>query len=214
MNPLPDNPDFDCITLFPSIPAEGLLYPENHCRARIALHPGCRLVGLEPPDGLSVDGHDLIPAAETRIGGRRIGIWLIDNDIALSIRLVDDRPDTSVCLADHELEVLIVLLRHIHRIWVEGLQHCIDSRTLDSVHRQGIHIRPVQFLDDGILDLGPFPEPETGRLRKGRGECEYGECREQIFLHFRFISIIHKCKKHLAAAWRAIAVPFRQGMQK
>ena len=162
MNPLPDNPDLDCVTLFPAVPAKSLLHAENHRSARIALHPGCRLVSLEPLHGLSVDGHDLVPAAESRIGRRRAGIRLIDNDIALSIRLVDNRPDTSVCLADHELEVLIVLLRHIHRIWVEGLQHCIDSRTLDSVHRQGIHIRPVQFLDDGILDLGPFPESETG----------------------------------------------------
>jgi len=87
-----------------------------------------------------VDSHDFISASQPRLVCRRIHIWLIDNDIALFGRLIDNRADTAVSLADHKLEVLIVLLRNIHSIRVQILKHRLDSDLFNPVQRQGIHI--------------------------------------------------------------------------
>ena len=119
MNPLPDNLHLNGVTGSPTIPAEGLLHPENNSGPRIALHPGCGLVRLQALHGLAVNAHNLIAAAQSGISGRRSRIRLIDNHIALSIRLIDNCAYATIGFANHKLEVLILLLRNIHGIRIE-----------------------------------------------------------------------------------------------
>ena len=132
-----------------------------------------------------VDSHDFISASEPGLVCRRIHIWLIDNDIALFGRLIDNRADTAVSLADHKLEVLVVLLRNIHRIRIQVFQHRFDTHLFNTVQRQRIYIRLIQFFQYSILNFNPLPQFEAFRLpeRRDEGQCKCS-CRRHQFQIF------------------------------
>ena len=176
MDALADHRNFHCITGIPSFAATEFLHAEDHRRARLSLHfggcPACVQTGYAHP----VDRHDFITALQPCLVCRRIHIWLIDNDIALFRRLVDDGADSAVGLAQHELEILIVLLGNIHRVRVQVRKHCLDTGLFNAVERERVHVRTVQFLEYGVLDFDPLPQFEILRLPEDRRRS-HGQCR-------------------------------------
>ncbi len=138
-----------------------LLYLEFYRGARFALHPVGAFLAGQPVGADPVDLHDLVSAGQSVLLGRRSLVRLVDDDVPVLLRLVDDRPDASVGLIDHHHQILVLLLRNVNRVRIQTFQHRVDARPLDPVHRQRIHVRPVEFLENGILDLSPFPELEA-----------------------------------------------------
>ena len=132
--------DFDGVSGFPRLAAAELFHVENDRRARLSLHLGSGLAGIQPDDGQSVYGCDFISASQPCLACGRVFVWFIDDNVALLRGLVDDGSDSSVGLVDHEFEIIIVLLRNIDSIRIERLEHRIDAGLLNSVNRKRIDV--------------------------------------------------------------------------
>ena len=159
------------------------LYLEPDFRAGFALHLVGSLLTGKTVGRLPVDLQYLITALESVFLCRRVLIWLVDNDIPILIRLIDNSSDTSVGLCDHHLQVLVVLLGDVNGVRIQGSQHGVNPGSLDPVHRKGVDIGAVKLFQDGVLDLGPLPELETLRLREGDSAGEDSHSgRQDCFL--------------------------------
>ena len=125
---------------------------------------------------------------------RRSGIWLVDDHVAVLVGFVDNCTDASIALAHHHLEVFILLFRNIDGVRIKCIQHGIYSGSFDAVYRKGVHVRPVEFLDNCILDFSPLPELEILGLCGGRRAADK-DCRSGGYygfcLHIHF-SVIQK----------------------
>ena len=177
MDSFPNDVD---INYFPSV---DFLYCEPDFRARFALHLVRSLLAGKTVGGFPVNRHYLITALESVFLCRGVLIWLIDNDIPILVRLVDDSSYTSVGLCDHHLQVLVVLLGDVNGVWIQGSQHGVNPGSLDPVHRKGVDIGAIKLFQDGVLDLGPLPEFETLRLRESDSAGEDSHSgRQDCFL--------------------------------
>ena len=159
--------DVDGFTRLPGSAVAQFLHAENDLGARLAAHLVGALLGGESMGAHSVDGLDLIAADEAGLRRRRARIGLVDHDIAVLVRLVDDRADAAVGIGQHHLEILLFLFRNIDGIGVQGFQHGVHAFPLDPAHFQGVHIRTVEFLQDGIVQFHPLPQGEALGLRGG-----------------------------------------------
>ena len=157
-----------------SVSRTHLLHGKNDRRARLSLHPVTALLGLKALGRLAVNRYDFISAHKTVLMRRRAEIWLIDDHVVLFL-LVDDGTDSSVCLRQHHLKVLVLFLRDIDSIRIQFLKHGVHAGPHDPVYRERVYIRTVQFLQYGMLYLGPLTELEAMRLRRyGQRGHEHG----------------------------------------
>ena len=116
--------------------------------------------------GHPVNGGHFVAAAKAGLGGRRAFVGLVDEDIAVHVRLVDKGTHTAVSAGEHHLEVFLLFFRDVLGVGVQGSQHGIHAGALDAAHFQGIYVRTVKLLEDGILYLHPLAQGEVLGLRR------------------------------------------------
>ena len=132
--------DFDGVSGLPRLAAAELFHVENNRCARLSLHLGSGLSGIQPDDGLPVYRRNFISAFQPSLACRGVLVWFIDDNVALLRGFVDNGSDTLVGLVYHKFEIIIVLLRNIDCVRIERLEHRIDAGFLDSVNRKRIDV--------------------------------------------------------------------------
>ena len=168
----------------PTLSAAEFLHPQHHRGAGLSAHFLAAVGTLQAVGAFPVDGLDLVPAAKARTGGRGVEIRLVDDDVSVHVRLVDDGAHTSVGAAEHHLEIFLLFFRNINGIGVQGSQHCVDGGPLDAAHFQGVHIGFVQFLENGVVNLYPFAQGEVFGLRKSaEGKGRQGDQHKTDSFH-------------------------------
>ena len=135
-----------------------LFHTEHHLCTGLSPHAVTALLAGEAVGGNPVNSLYLISAVKPCLGSRRTGIGLVDNDVSVHVRLIDDGANTSVGVAQHHLEVFLLFLRHIDGIGIQRLQLGIDAGPLDASHLQGVHIGTVEFFQNGIFNLYPLAQ--------------------------------------------------------
>ena len=140
VDPFTGDSDLDGVPGLPRLAAAELFHVENDRRAWLSLHLGSGLAGIQPDDGQPVYRRDFISAFQPSLACRGVLVWFIDDNVALLRGFVDDGSDTPVGLADHELKIVIVLLRNIDGIRIERLEHRIDAGLLNSVNRKRVNV--------------------------------------------------------------------------
>ena len=159
---------------------------EKHLGAGSASHLLAAFGTVEPLYALAVDGHDFVAATQAGLVGRGVLVGFVDNHIPLDIRFVDNRAYTSIGFLYHHPEVLVFLFGDVCGIGIEVGEHGVHAGALYAVERKRIHIRTVEFLEYGAVNLGPLAEFEAFGLRPGgkdRGKERY--CDKNS---------LHKCK--------------------
>ena len=159
--------DVDGFARLPGVSVTQFLHAEHDLGARLAAHLVGTLLAGETVRGLPVDCFDFIAAHQAGLGRRRPGIGLIDLHVAVHVGFVDDGTDASVGVGQHHPEILLLLFGDIDGIGIQGLQHGVHAFPLNAAHFQGVHIRTVEFLQDGIVQFHPLPQGEALGLRGG-----------------------------------------------
>ena len=131
---------------------------ENHVRAGLSPHLFRAFPAFKAVGGDTVYEFNLISAPKAGACRGRAFVGLVDNDVPVDVRLVDDGPDASVGTCEHHLEVFLLLFRNVHGIWIQRIQHGVHGGALNASHLQGIHVGTVKFLKDGIMDFYPFTQ--------------------------------------------------------
>ena len=137
-----------------------LFRPKSNCSPRLSPHFLTRVGTCHPVGGDTVYCYDFVSADQSVLDGRGAGIRLVYDDIAVDIRFVDNSTNASIDAFNHHLEVLLLFFGDIDRIRVQALEHRIDACTLNPRQGKSVHIRAVEFLQDGILNFHPFPHIE------------------------------------------------------
>ena len=116
------------------------LYLEQELGSGSAFHTVAALLGGESYYAYAVNLHNLVAADQAGLVGRGILIGLVDCDIAVNVRLIDNRAHSSVSPAEHHLKIFILLFRDINGIRIQGLEHRVNSGALYAVYWEGIYI--------------------------------------------------------------------------
>ena len=174
-----------------------LLDGENHRGTRLAAHAVAALGAGETTGGNPVNGHYLVSATDSGLGCGGTLVRLVDEHVAVHIRLVDNGTYTAIGIGEHHLEVFLLFLGDIQRVRIQGRKHGVYGRTLDATHLQGIYIGAVELLEDGVIHLHPLGHIKTfglGRCRRDRGKKE-GRQGQKYQGTFHFHRLI--CANHL-----------------
>ena len=159
------------------------LHEELDLGAGSAAHLVGAGLAVEAAHGLAVDGENLVAGVQTCLHGRRTGVGLVDDDVALEGGLVDDGAHSAVDLADLEPEVFLLFFGHIDGVGIEFGEHRVDGRTLDLVDRQAVHIGPAEFLHYGVVDLHPLAELEILGFSPCGERNEHRRCYDYYSFH-------------------------------
>ena len=110
---------------------------------------------------LTVNLQQDVAGLQAHLGGGHSLVGFGD-DGAFQVRIPrDDGADAAVAVLQHLLQFVLVVLRIIHGIGVQRIEHRVDALADGFVGVDGVHVEQIQFLHDGIEDVQVLGHLET-----------------------------------------------------
>ena len=159
-----------------------LLYLEDKLGSGSAFHTVAALLRGEAYDAYAVNLHNLVSADKAGLVGRGTLVRLVDGDVTVHVRLVDNRAHSTVSTVEHHLQVFVFLFRDIYGIWVQRLKHSVNSHPFNTVNGEGVNVRIIEFLEKRLLDFRPFAQIEIPGLSECNRATQHGGCQHYYFL--------------------------------
>ena len=100
-----------------------------------------------------VDTQDHIALLQSGLGGRHVGIGLVNHHAVQFLVLADQRTNTRIFSCEHHSQVLRLVLCIVLRIRIQTAQHRVDTRANGLLRVQRIHIEQFQVLIHLIEDV-------------------------------------------------------------